>query len=130
MQPTKEPVVAESYDEVVFTDPKESFYEQLRSLSEATPIPSSDATVQACFGKFNDEDDFLRLLEAQKFLEREVMLVKERIRVASDEMEGIDDTLRELAEAKKVANHRASTSAKTKASATASAQATKKQKAS
>ena len=103
MQPTKEPVVSEKYDEVVFTDPKESFYQQLLSLAEIPKVVFGDPTVQECFGTFNDEETFLKLLEAQSFLQKDLQSVKDRMKVATEEMEQIDGALREIAETKKAA---------------------------
>ena len=111
MQPTKEPVVAEVYDEVVFTDPKESFFQSLMKVAEAPKIPFPDEAVQACFQRFSDEDEFQALLEAQKFLHKELQQVKARLKMCSDEMEQVDADLREVLEAKKAIRNSNSTSA-------------------
>ncbi|KAI2510253.1 YEATS family [Fragilaria crotonensis] len=69
MQPTKEPVVAEVYDEVVFTDPKESFFQSLMKVAEVPKIPFPDDAVQACVQRYSDEDDFQALLKLKSFAE-------------------------------------------------------------
>ena len=113
-QLTKEPVVAETYDEVVFTDPKESFFQQLVKLREAPPVKSHDPTVQDCFGSFSDEDNFQRLLEAHKFLTRELNTVKENLKRISDETDQVDAAVKAIQETKKAI--RSGSSSKNKAS--------------
>ena len=85
------PVVAETYDEVVFTDPSESFYSQLLRISV---IPKVESSQQEHLQKiFNDNDDFLALLEAQKVLQEELGKAKERFRVVSEELQAVDQEL-------------------------------------
>ena len=105
MQPTKEPVVAEVYDEVVFTDPKESFFQSLLKVAEAPKIPFPDDAVQACVKRYSDEDDFQALLEAQKFLQKELQQVKARMKMTCEEMEQVESALKEVLEAKKAARN-------------------------
>jgi methyl-accepting chemotaxis protein len=100
MQPTKEPVVAETYDEVVFTDPRETFFQQLMRVADLPKIASADQTVQECFQLFSDQDDFQKLIEAQRFLKKELEQVKARMRIVDDEMDQVDASLREVHEAK------------------------------
>jgi phosphate starvation-inducible protein PhoH len=84
-------VVAETYDEVVFTDPSESFYNQLLRISV---IPKVESSQQEHLQKvFNDNDDFLALLEAQKLLQDEISKAKERFRVVSEELQAADQEL-------------------------------------
>lgn len=130
MQPTKEPVVAESYDEVVFTDPKESFYRQLIRISHAPKVQSTDHEVQACYKRYSDEDDFQQLLEAQNFLSKELVQVKERMIMVNGDLEHVDKALIEIQEAKKAtaANNRANTVVKVKAITAATVPAAKKAK--
>lgn len=114
-QPTVEPVVAETYDEAVFTDPNELFYQQLQLVALAPKIQSNDPQVQACFLTYSDSDDFQKLVEAQRFLEKELSSVKERMKLATEEVEQVDGALREMQEAKKAATaqrkHKASSAA-------------------
>lgn len=99
-----EPVIDEKYDEVVFTDPNELFYRQLMQISIVPKIQSNDPQVQDCFLQYSDNDDFQRLVEAQRFLEKELSLVKERMKLATEEVEQVDVALREVQEAKKAAS--------------------------
>jgi deoxyribose-phosphate aldolase len=103
MQPTKEPIVAESFDEVVFTDPKEFFYQQLIRISSAPKMQSTDPEVQACYKRYSDEDDFQKLLEAQNFLNKELAQVKERLKMVNEDLEQVDRALIEVQETKKAA---------------------------
>lgn len=121
--PTMEPVVAETYDEAVFTDPNEAFYHQLQHLSILPKVRSNDEQVQGCFLKYSDNDDFQKLVEAQRFLENELSSVKERMKLATEEVEQVDVALRDVQEARKAA----SAARKQKASS-ASGNAAKKSK--
>jgi hypothetical protein len=94
---TETPVVAEYYDEVVFTNPTESFYGQMMRLSSA---PTLQYSQQAHFGKFADNDDFQALLEADKFLKQELTTVKERLLLQDGELAEVDEGLREVQERK------------------------------
>lgn len=92
------PVVAESYDEVVFTDPTENFYRQLQRLATA---PSITYSQQDHFTTFSDGDDFQALLEAQKFLQIELATVKERARIVEVELQQADQEQRSAQERSK-----------------------------
>jgi hypothetical protein len=82
------PVVAENYDEVVFTDPNETFYRQLMRISV---VPKVECSQQEHLQKiFNDKGDFLALMEAQKLLQEELGKAKQRFRVISDELQSVD----------------------------------------
>lgn len=120
-----EPVVAETYDEAVFTDPNEVFYQQLQSVSMLPKIASNDAQVQECFLTYSDNDDFQKLVEAQRFLEKELSSVKERMKLVTEEVEQVDGALREVQEQKKAATAQAR---KQKASSTAGGGVAKKAK--
>lgn len=58
---TQEPVVAEQYEEVVFTNPKESFFRQLQRLAHTVPPPRRPKTRRAADGDTSaaadNEDD-------------------------------------------------------------------------
>jgi len=95
---TESPVVAESYDEIVFTDPTESFYNHMQRLSSAPPI--SNYSQEAHFGQFSDTEDFQALLEAQKFLQEELIVAKERLQLVDTDMQEVDEALREIQERK------------------------------
>jgi hypothetical protein len=102
---TEKPVVAETYDEVVFTDPTESFYGQLMQLSSATKLEYSQ---QDHFEQFVDNDDLQALLEAQKFLKQELVTVKERLLTVDVELQQVGEGLREVQERKVTTVQRAS----------------------
>lgn len=130
-QSTEKPVVAETYDEVVFTDPTESFF---RSLTQITAVPR-DAAVEeiASFAPttttttettkgdekksrsaaanstpkvplssswkdhltavYSDQEDFLALMAAQKFLHDELAGLKQRFQLVSDDLSVVDQKL-------------------------------------
>jgi hypothetical protein len=90
--------VSEVYDEIVFTNPNESFFMDLCSISDTIPPPSSsvqgqqqDAYTQSKhFTHFSDTDDMHALLEAQKFIQQQLRIVKERFVRLNDEIATID----------------------------------------
>ena len=85
------PVVAETYDEVVFTDPTESFYRQLMKVPLA---PKVESTQQDYLQKvFSDKDDLLALIEAQKFLQDELSKAKQKFKIVSEEMTSVNQAL-------------------------------------
>ena len=94
------PVVAETYDEVVFTNPTETFFEQLRQVPLAPSVEYSHAEH---LGQFSDAADFLALVEAQKFIAQELDALKERMDVVNGEMEETDIELRDAQEKAKAA---------------------------
>jgi hypothetical protein len=89
---TETPVVAETYDEVVFTDPTESFFHQLRALHDV-PTIEAEYSQHEHFGQFSDNDDVKALLEAQKFLQQQLAVAKERLNNVTDDMEKVDQEL-------------------------------------
>ncbi len=103
-QTSTEPVVHEFYDQVVFTDPTETFHQQLMQSSNLPKITSAEPSVQKAFSVFSDEADFLTLLEAQKFLEKEIQSVKDRILRADETKDDLDQTIRELTQSIKTAS--------------------------
>jgi len=103
-----QPVIHEFYDEVIFTDPTESFHNQLLSGSLSTvdipKVKSNELAVQESFKSYSDEEDFKILLEAQKFLENELASVKDRILRADCNKNELDIALMEVsAKAKAIA---------------------------
>jgi hypothetical protein len=117
---TEKPVVAETYDEVVFTDPTETFYGQLMQLSSATKLQYSQ---QDHFEQFVDTDDFQALLEAQKFLKQEMVIVKERLLTVDVELTQVGDGLREVQERKVTTAQRCAKTASRGTSTTATKKA-------
>jgi hypothetical protein len=94
---TEEPVVSEVYDEVVVTNPNESFFQDLQAIGES-PTIASEYSQWKYFTKFSDTEDSLALLEAQKFLQDQLALIKERYRRVNEEMEAIDQELASVVE--------------------------------
>lgn len=117
-QSTEVPVLAENYDEVVFTDPSESFF---RSLTQITAVPEGPLEEIASFASakkgvdakltrlanssvssswkqhltlsYSDQEDFLALIAAQKFLQDELAGVKERFRQVNEDLTIVDQKL-------------------------------------
>jgi hypothetical protein len=118
------PVVAESYDEVVFTNPTENFYRQLQRLATAPSITTYSQ--QDFFTTFSDGDDFQALLEAQKFLQNELATVKERARMVEVELQQADQEHRAAQERSKAAASTATATAGVVVGATKSAAASTK----
>jgi YEATS domain-containing protein 4 len=90
-----DPVISEFYDEVVFTDPTETFHKQLMRGSGVNKrvipkVTSQEQDVQNYFTPHSDEEDFKCLLEAQKFLEAEIQSVKDRILRADGSIAELD----------------------------------------
>lgn len=95
-----QPVIHEFYDEVVFTDPTESFHNQLLNGSLSTndipKVQSNEVAVQETFKTYSDEEDFKILLEAQRFLDNELASVKDRILRADCSKNELDAALTEV----------------------------------
>ena len=105
-----EPVIHETYDEIVFTDPSDTFFNQLmlgqESSSDANhsgfpKIFSNESAVQERLPLYSDEDDVKALLEAQKFLSIELSSVKDRIIKAQQAKDELDEALLAAATLKK-----------------------------
>ena len=94
----------EFYDEVVFTNPKESFHRQLMRTSVLPRIKSHEPAVQENFPTYTAEEDLKALLEAQTFLEAEIGNAKSRLLQADQEVVQIEDELAELAQTKEEGN--------------------------
>lgn len=78
---TSVPVVAEKYDEVVFTNPKAGFHRSLvDGHVEKLPYPlSNEQSVSDHFRTYGDEEDAKAMLEAKNYLEGELRNVKDRL---------------------------------------------------
>jgi YEATS domain-containing protein 4 len=165
---TETPVVAETYDEVVFTDPSELFFKSLRQvplLPKLEPDTSDkndqddqdDGEETTTANKktksggvqqpetrhpknwkdhlnivYSDQQDFLTLLAAQKFLQEELSKVKQRFQIVNDDTIAVDQKMivaqqqkhREAAAAVAVAGSTTTTAAGGAASASSSAATT------
>eukprot|EP00550_Attheya_septentrionalis_P009152 CAMPEP_0198286738 /NCGR_PEP_ID=MMETSP1449-20131203/5721_1 /TAXON_ID=420275 /ORGANISM="Attheya septentrionalis, Strain CCMP2084" /LENGTH=278 /DNA_ID=CAMNT_0043984523 /DNA_START=164 /DNA_END=997 /DNA_ORIENTATION=- len=97
---TKEPVVHEFYDEVVFTDPAPSFHQKLMRQSTLPKVMSQEESVQSVLPTYTDESTMKALVEAQQFLGVELRTIKDRLMRAHDECEEAEEQLRAAAEAK------------------------------
>lgn len=117
---TETPVVAESYDEVVFTDPTETFFEQLQKVGR---LPALQYSQQAHFPSYADTDDAQALLEAQKFLQTELAAVQERLRTVDSELQATDEHIRQAQERHKAASAAARNSSNKSATSSATAAA-------
>ncbi len=96
-----EPVKYERYDEVVFTDPTETFHKQLMQSGNLPKVNSQESAVQELFQPYTDEEDFKILLGAQKFLETELQSVKDRILKADSAKIELDEALSIVANSNK-----------------------------
>ena len=110
-----DPVVAESYDEVVFTNPTGTFFEQLKRVPNS---PSVEYSRQAHFLQYSDADHFLALLEAKRFLQNELGSTKERLLLAESELEKMDEALRHAQEKAKSSSSATAAAATSKQSTT------------
>mmetsp|Transcript_54147 Transcript_54147/g.131396 ORF Transcript_54147/g.131396 Transcript_54147/m.131396 type:complete len:379 (+) Transcript_54147:178-1314(+) len=115
-QTLEKPVLAEIYDEVVFTNPTEDFYQSLQQIDQLPKIElvsanattteeaSSSANRNSQLKKehveyYNDEDDFLALVAAQKFLKDELSKVKRRFENVTGETTSADRSITTTAKA-------------------------------
>lgn len=80
---TETPVVAETYDEVVFTNPTETFFRMLQAVREA-PTIEKEYSQHEHFKRFSDTEDVHALLEAQKFLQEQLRTARERLKVVTE----------------------------------------------
>lgn len=82
-------MIAEFYDEVVFTNPTETFFRQLQQMTQQLE-DNEDAPLR----EWNDQDDVNALIEAQKYLQEQVPLLRERLEVVNTELKSVEDELR------------------------------------
>jgi YEATS domain-containing protein 4 len=73
---TKRPVVYEKYDEVVFTDPTASFFDQLMEGQQATPRPHEHT---AFYSQTSDADDLHKLMAARMYVLEQLQDARDRI---------------------------------------------------
>ena len=109
------PVVAENYDEVVFTDPNETFFQQLMRISV---VPKIEYSQQDYLQKvFSDNEDFLVLMEAQKVLQEELAKAKAQFRVVSEELQSVDQAVATAQQQQQQQQQRESSTRKSKPTA-------------
>jgi YEATS domain-containing protein 4 len=106
---TETPVLAEMYDEVVFTDPTDAFF---RSLTLIPSLPKLEPDKEDEDGNkkpkkkdgdegkdhhlnivYSDQQDFMTLIAAQKFLQEELAKVKERFQDVNNQLVDVDHKL-------------------------------------
>lgn len=91
------PVVSETYDEAVFTNPKIKFFRQMQLMKQPSDISAGNAldcySQSEHFGEFSDTADALALIEAQKFLQDQLAAVKTRFRFVNAEMKQVDEEI-------------------------------------
>eukprot|EP00554_Chaetoceros_debilis_P004659 CAMPEP_0194087686 /NCGR_PEP_ID=MMETSP0149-20130528/26141_1 /TAXON_ID=122233 /ORGANISM="Chaetoceros debilis, Strain MM31A-1" /LENGTH=325 /DNA_ID=CAMNT_0038771137 /DNA_START=37 /DNA_END=1010 /DNA_ORIENTATION=- len=121
-----EPVIHQYYDEVVFTDPTQTFQRQLLSndLNQQRLVESQEPSVQEYYKPFSDDADFKILLEAQKFLEQELVSVKDRILRADAHKFELENALAEVAAKSKAVSAAATAAAAALASSNVSSTST------
>jgi YEATS domain-containing protein 4 len=111
---TETPVLAEVYDEVVFTDPTESFFQALTQvpvMPKLEPLVEEDdekeEETKSSTGKnparksaseymntlYSDQEDFLTLIAAQKFLQDELVEAKRRFQLVNNEIATVDQKM-------------------------------------
>lgn len=122
---TETPVVSEKYDEVVFTNPKETFFQQLQSVGRAPPVKYSQ---EDHFLQYSDTKEMKLLLEAHAFLQSELAVAKERLLQVDGDLAQVDEALRNQQEERKKAAAASSAASRAKASAARAAPASKKPK--
>lgn len=109
---TETPVVAETYDEVVFTNPNKSFFSTLQALRNL-PTIESDYSQHKYFQRFSDTEAVHALLEAQRVLTKQIAAAKGRLQHVDTEMAEADAILLEL-ERRKAASRKRSAHVATK----------------
>ena len=75
-QAANQPVVSEVYDEVVFTDPREPFYQQLMSAKKE---PTEPHPLNGHFSKFEDAAEVETLVKAGEYVAGQLQTVKDSI---------------------------------------------------
>ena len=75
-QAANQPVVSEVYDEVVFTDPREPFYQQLMNAKKE---PTEPHPLNGHFSKFEDAAEVETLVKAGEYVAGQLQTVKDSI---------------------------------------------------
>ena len=103
-------MIAETYEEVVFTDPTESFFKQLQAVRDS-PTVEAEYSQHKHFGKFSDMDDVQALLEAQKYLREQLRTAKERLTNVAEDMVKVEQDMLILQQEQQQQQHRAAAAA-------------------
>ena len=89
-------VVAEKYDEVVFTNPKYEFHKALSDGHKKKKLSyplSKEQSVMDHFRTYGDEEEVKTMLSAKQFLEGELKNVKDRLLRVDAELEEVKHSL-------------------------------------
>ena len=89
-------VVAEKYDEVVFTNPKYEFHKALADGHKKKKLSyplSKEQSVMDHFRTYGDEEEVKTMLSAKQFLEGELKNVKDRLLRVDAELEEVKHSL-------------------------------------
>ena len=81
--------MSEVYDEIVFTNPNESFFLDVLAIGD-TPSIEQEYTQHQYFTKFSDTADMHALLEAQKFMQQQLQITKERYVRLNEELDTVE----------------------------------------
>lgn len=92
--PTNEPVISEFYDEIVFTDPTEVFYQQLKRADVMPKLAVTNTHCAEYWKRPSDDHDVKVLAAAQNFLDQELLAVKERILKAEEDKIQLEEQIR------------------------------------
>ena len=91
---TTVPVVAESYDEIVFTNPTESFYQQLQRVA-TTPSCQHLYSQQAHFPPtYSDTQVCQAMVQAQKLLQEHLGQTKQNLIQLDHDLANVEEALR------------------------------------
>eukprot|EP01098_Paradermamoeba_levis_P000766 TRINITY_DN10895_c0_g1_i1.p1 TRINITY_DN10895_c0_g1~~TRINITY_DN10895_c0_g1_i1.p1 ORF type:complete len:227 (-),score=63.56 TRINITY_DN10895_c0_g1_i1:20-673(-) len=94
---TKKPVVSESYDEMIFTDPSEAFYKKL--ISAPRPLPPNPLAEH--YTKFNEAADLKKITDADAKIKAEIKKFKEKFELLDAEAKSVQKEIDEFSNQKK-----------------------------
>jgi hypothetical protein len=92
-QSTVTPVVAETYDEIVFTNPTESFYQRLQSIG-TTPSCHELYSQHAHFPTYSDTEVCQAMLQAQKLVQEHLAQTKQNLIQLDHDLANVEEALR------------------------------------
>lgn len=119
---TTTPVIAESYDEIVFTNPTESFYQQLQSIATAPSCQQQLYSQHTHFPTYSDTQDCQAMLQAQKLLQEHLAQVKQNLIQLDHDLAHVEEALRvQQEEVRKKAARKAATATTAQSSKNSSA---------
>ncbi|GAX27462.1 YEATS domain-containing protein 4 [Fistulifera solaris] len=92
-QSTETPVVSETYDEIVITNPTESFYQQLQSIG-TTPSCQELYSQHAHFPTYSDTQVCQAMLQAQKLVNEHLAQTKQNLIQLDHDLANVEEALR------------------------------------